>query len=72
MQEVIDLLADWSSHRGGLGGLNEAQLKEALRREKRGSKRETVLVAVHRRYSRVRTERERDELKEMASRAKRK
>ena len=70
-EKVISLLNDWGGHRGGLGTLSEAELKEALTRERRGKRRETVLVAVHRRYARLRTERERTELKEVAS-AKRK
>jgi len=70
-EKVTNLLANWGGHRGGLGTLSEIELKEALASEKRGKRRETVLVAVHRRYNRLRTERERKELKETAG-AKRK
>jgi len=68
----MDILDHWHTRRGGLGGLSEEELRDALQRERDSRARETVLVAIHRRYSRLRTERERAELRELASDAKRK
>ena len=68
----MDILDHWHTRRGGLGGLSEQKLLNALQRERDGRARETVLVAIHRRCSRLRTERERAALQELARNAKRK
>lgn len=60
----MEILNDWQKQRVLISDLSELELKALLAAEKKERCRETVVVAIHQRLARVRTERERDALKE--------
>ena len=55
---------DWPGFRGRLSEFSEQQLDKALNLELEGLARTTVVVAIHRRLARLRTDRERQDLKQ--------
>lgn len=60
MQEILSL--PWNELGKLIVGMDEAKLKSAIEAEVAGKHRTHVLVRMHQRYSKLRTDRERREL----------